>query len=193
MSERTRSIRALPTEYAGFTFRSRTEARWAVFFDAMDVKWEYERQGFDLDGVHYLPDFWLPALETWVEIKGQAPTSEEREKCQWLAEASDRRVLVFWSEPTPAEVLMEHPENDQGHVFDSFGMDYSHWWCECPHCCFVDVQFQGRAARLSCRCLAMRSAPDDTPGHSSPRLLDAYAAARRAFTGPEFYGTRRSA
>ncbi|WLF99097.1 hypothetical protein Q5698_15385 [Brucella intermedia] len=27
-------IKAIPTEYVGVKFRSRTEARWAAFFDA---------------------------------------------------------------------------------------------------------------------------------------------------------------
>ena len=35
-------IIALPTKYAGIQFRSRLEARWAVFFDALKIKWEYE-------------------------------------------------------------------------------------------------------------------------------------------------------
>lgn len=62
-------IRALETRYNGYRFRSRVEARWAVFFDAMEVQYEYEPQGFDLgDGMRYLPDFWLPQLPAWVEI-----------------------------------------------------------------------------------------------------------------------------
>jgi len=36
------TITAIPTEYAGCTFRSRLEARWAVFFDAMRIEWQYE-------------------------------------------------------------------------------------------------------------------------------------------------------
>lgn len=183
------SVAALPTEYADTTFRSRTEARWAVFMDAMEIKWRYEPEGFDLDGVHYLPDFWLPGLDSWLEIKGVRPTLEEQEKCQWLADGTGNRVLLFWDEPRPPDASWG-PENDQGHTFDSFGADYSHWWTECPHCAFVDVQFQGRATRLACRCLAIRSAPDNTPGYDSPRLSDAYAAARRAFTGPDFHGGR---
>lgn len=46
-----RMIAAVPTRYAGRRFRSRLEARWAVFFDALDIHWEYEPQGFDLDKI----------------------------------------------------------------------------------------------------------------------------------------------
>ena len=41
-------IKAIETSYKGYRFRSRLEARWGVFFDALDIKWEYESEGFDL-------------------------------------------------------------------------------------------------------------------------------------------------
>ena len=63
-------IKAIETVYKGYRFRSRLEARWAVFFDALGVKWEYEKEGFDLgEAGWYLPDFWLPGLNLWFEIK----------------------------------------------------------------------------------------------------------------------------
>lgn len=51
------SVKAIETIYRGYRFRSRTEARWAVVFDAMGWKWTYEEQGYEFDGVKYLPDF----------------------------------------------------------------------------------------------------------------------------------------
>jgi hypothetical protein len=64
-------IKAIPTRYAGCHFRSRLEARWAVFFDSLGIAWEYEPQGFELvRGERYLPDFWLPLIEVWLEVKG---------------------------------------------------------------------------------------------------------------------------
>ncbi len=51
-------IKPIETIYNGYHFRSRLEARWAVFFDALGIEWEYEPEGFDLGGgVYYLPDF----------------------------------------------------------------------------------------------------------------------------------------
>ena len=32
-------LKPIQTEYGGFLFRSRLEARWAVFFDACGVDW----------------------------------------------------------------------------------------------------------------------------------------------------------
>jgi hypothetical protein len=54
------TIQAIETRYAGCRFRSRLEARWAVFFDYAGIRWEYEPQGYRLsDGTTYLPDFLL--------------------------------------------------------------------------------------------------------------------------------------
>ncbi|MCO7728643.1 hypothetical protein NJB93_18830 [Brucella intermedia] len=60
-------IKAIPTEYAGVKFRSRTEARWAAFFDLVGLKWDYEP--FDLEG--WAPDFLLrtPLTTVLVEVK----------------------------------------------------------------------------------------------------------------------------
>jgi hypothetical protein len=66
-------IRPIETEYRGYRFRSRTEARYAVLWDAAGIAWRYEPQGFELSGVSYLPDFYLPELKTYVEVK---PTME---------------------------------------------------------------------------------------------------------------------
>jgi len=59
------SIAAIPTEYRGRTYRSRLEARWAAFFDRLDLAHEYEP--FDLGA--WSPDFLLPEINTLVEIK----------------------------------------------------------------------------------------------------------------------------
>lgn len=51
-------IKAIETKYKGYRFRSRLEARWAVFFDACGYNWEYEAEGYVLPcGTYYLPDF----------------------------------------------------------------------------------------------------------------------------------------
>jgi hypothetical protein len=67
-------IKAIETEYKGYKFRSRLEARWAVFFDALDIKWCYELEGYEFsNGVRYLPDFYLPNFHQaggiFVEVK----------------------------------------------------------------------------------------------------------------------------
>lgn len=88
-------IKAIETRYAGHLFRSRIEARWAVAFDHMDVRWEYEREGFEFkDGLRYLPDFWLPDLACWFEVKGSKPSEEEWQKASHLRDETDWPVVV---------------------------------------------------------------------------------------------------
>lgn len=69
------TIAAIETHYAGHRFRSRLEARWAVFFDVLGIEWMYEPQGYEIPNLEngsfpYLPDFWLPREHLWVEVKG---------------------------------------------------------------------------------------------------------------------------
>ena len=67
-------IKAIETSYKGYRFRSRLEARWAVFFDAAGFDWSYETEGFKLtSGEWYLPDFKIKRDDgstMWVEVKG---------------------------------------------------------------------------------------------------------------------------
>lgn len=70
-------VKAIETRYAGCRFRSRLEARWAVFFDAMGVEWQYEPQGYIVGYGEkpYLPDFFIKqkyGRNFWVEVKGDA-------------------------------------------------------------------------------------------------------------------------
>lgn len=62
-------IKAIETEYDGHRFRSRLEARWAVFFNAVGLTYEYEIEGFEMDGTRYLPDFYIPSLNRWSRSK----------------------------------------------------------------------------------------------------------------------------
>lgn len=92
----------LETPYHGCQFRSRTEARWAVFFDSLSIPWEYEKEGYDLDGVWYLPDFWLPRQRCWFEVKGELYTDEEAAKAAGLARHTGRPVFIAWGEVAPS-------------------------------------------------------------------------------------------
>lgn len=67
-------IKAIETSYKGYRFRSRLEARWAVFFDSLPIRWRYETQGFVVQDLFcYLPDFYLPDWDLYLEIKPDLP------------------------------------------------------------------------------------------------------------------------
>lgn len=55
-------IKSIETKYAGKTFRSRLEARWAMFFDKVGIDWVYEHEGYETPYGRYVPDFWLPHI-----------------------------------------------------------------------------------------------------------------------------------
>ena len=90
-------IKAINTLYKGNYFRSRTEARWAVYFDALGVRWEYEKEGYSLgDGIHYLPDFWFPDDNMYGEVKGEHSIDyDDMQKMQRLCEQSKKTVCLF--------------------------------------------------------------------------------------------------
>ena len=111
----TNDITPIETNHAGRRFRSRTEARWAVFFDALGWRYDYEREGYDLNGRWYLPDFYLPEQSLWVEVKGKAPTDEEKRLCHDLALLHGETVALVVGPPAVGE--------DQWHIWNAIGED----------------------------------------------------------------------
>lgn len=115
--------KAIETVYNGYRFRSRLEARWAVFFDTLGVKYEYEKEGYELDGVRYLPDFWIPEWECFVEIKADEASDEEWLKCFKLWEATGNVVMLIRGNPWPGEHTTQFPlfpDNDQNVYHSEF-------------------------------------------------------------------------
>ena len=86
-----KEIKSIQTEYDGHLFRSRLEARWAVFFKSAGIKYKYEEEGFSLpSGRSFLPDFYLPHIGgrcyggLYVEVKGEL-SDEDYEKIDEFA------------------------------------------------------------------------------------------------------------
>ncbi|MBE6893531.1 MAG: hypothetical protein E7482_05915 [Ruminococcaceae bacterium] len=99
------SINAIETRYNGYKFRSRLEAKWAVFFDSIGLDYEYEVEGFEMDNIRYLPDFYIPSLDRWFEVKGQPLSITELQKCEQFCFRKDNKNIKFSiliGMPTPA-------------------------------------------------------------------------------------------
>jgi hypothetical protein len=98
-----RSIKAIDTRYNGHLFRSRLEARWAVFLDAVHCPFWYESDRFDLGTSTYLPDFRIideyPDSSWWLEIKPTDPLGWERQLCYELAKKTGEVVRMFVGPP----------------------------------------------------------------------------------------------
>ena len=103
-----KSIKPIETHYNGYRFRSRLEARWAVFFDAIGLKYEYEVEGYEIEGckkgeIHYLPDFYIPSLDRWFEIKAKPLNEYEMKKFEEFCYNKDNENIKF-------SVLIGSPE-----------------------------------------------------------------------------------
>ena len=104
------TIEAVPTWYGGTTFRSRLEANWAATLDRWAIRWEYEPETITLpSGTVYIPDFWLPELRTWIEVKGTGVPRVEKaiELGETRACRCDDDCACEW--PGGQLVLIGHP------------------------------------------------------------------------------------
>jgi hypothetical protein len=77
-----------------------------VFFNELGLKYDYETEGFDLNGTKYLPDFWLPApIESWFEVKpsnydpDDISEDEDWFKAHQLCKYSKKDVLIARGPP----------------------------------------------------------------------------------------------
>lgn len=104
------TIKAIETHYKGYRFRSRTEARWAIFFDTLGIQWEYEKEGYELDGERYLPDFWLSTVNMWAEVKPGPFDKRARRLVEKLAKHTGAEVLMLDGTPEVTEYVSVLPE-----------------------------------------------------------------------------------
>lgn len=191
-------LEPIQTYYNGIKFRSRTEARWAVFFDALGVPYIYEKEGYDLGQLisaallerqgspeeailielaslnlgWYLPDFWLPNQELWVEIKGGRPTELDWDKVRALKFLSGYRCHLFFG-GIPNYVRYK-PDLSDGEIICN---EYHDAWCICPTCGTVSITFEGRCSRLPCGCFKGK---DHIRTCNHPVIIRACKAARSA-------------
>lgn len=62
-------IPAKPVKHFGIQTRSTLEARYLRLFLALNIPFHYEKTLLSLPSGKYLPDFFLPDLQTWIEVK----------------------------------------------------------------------------------------------------------------------------
>jgi len=166
---------AIPTDYNGMRFRSRLEARWAVFYDSLPMDYIYEEEGFALKNVWYLPDFYLPAQDCYVEVKGPNPTDEEIRKAAMLSESMGKDVFLFYgnvsldgpgalafTEKTRTERMESKSiafDDLQAYLsgeMEYLPYDYGYYWTQCPNPNCSKLGFgitkHGLADLLPCQC-----------------------------------------
>ena len=109
---------AKPTRWNGIIYRSRLEARWAVFFDALNPRlpYEYEPEWFDTSHGPYLPDFYLPTLNYFWIVKPQQISNLERAKC---AEICQKGFNVYIAQG-PIPQSFSCPWEESGFIGESY-------------------------------------------------------------------------
>ena len=124
-------MQALKTFYNHNKYRSRLEAKWAVYFDQMGVKFEYEPAGFNIGHKCYLPDFYLPELDTYIEVK---PESGDRDQVFndmvamiEIGASSIGKCLAVFGDPLNHK-LMAAGRIDDG---EKWSDDFSEWCAIC--------------------------------------------------------------
>lgn len=140
-------IEAIPTMYNGYKFRSRTEARWAVFFDSLKIKWIYEPEGINIDGVCYLPDFYLPESKQFFEVKGIL-TNVDMIKVNALISAGYSVTIGYDDGKFIACDLWGDREDGLG-IYD-LCTDSTSWLCRCRSC--GKHWFMGDVGSYVCQC-----------------------------------------
>lgn len=84
----------LPIIYDETKMRSKMEAEVAYIFDVLEIEWEYEPIAFQLKNSDtYIPDFHLPSLDTWVEVKGDM-TEEDKQKIRFFHDMGKEIVIL---------------------------------------------------------------------------------------------------
>jgi hypothetical protein len=169
--------RVLQTIYHGQLFRSRTEARWAVFFDACGILYEYEKEGYDLSGIEvpgnaifdyehnaympvvktmpngtcYLPDFWLPQVSLRSsKSDGLWFEVKGREPTDHELELASALVLCTGD---PVIIAVGPPEEDKKRMYEITKESWDNYmqFMKCTYCGHVKVEFL-EGSYMYCRC-----------------------------------------
>ena len=76
----------------GVTMRSGWEVKTADYLTSLNIDWYYESTWLELENLNYLPDFYLPDLNLYIEVKGRL-TPEDLIK---FNKAKEKVNIVLW-------------------------------------------------------------------------------------------------
>lgn len=181
-------VKAIKTIYNGYRFRSRLEARWAVFFDALGIEYEYEPAMLEVGRVfvrNYIPDFYLPRHSLTVEIKGVQPTEIELNKAAGAAHDAEDVLILYGNirdhlYQTPGVcggwVMRDHEGLGKVRLIEGYGFS------ECPRCKYIGIGESGipegcdPTAFGGEGCYTVDEIEDEnhSDGRKSPRITSAY-------------------
>lgn len=90
-------IPAIETRAYGCRFRSRLEARWAVFLTEAGFHWEYEPEGVMTSTGGYLCDFRVSRNDVtiWLEVKPKLAEGDQPDDPRWAELARTSGLMLF--------------------------------------------------------------------------------------------------
>ena len=93
-------------QHNGIWFRSSYEVRYAIILEEAGIQYEYEQKRFQLkDGRSYTPDFFLPCLGEFREVKGWwEPRAKAKFEC-FLDEYPHIKIAVIQEEQLKCKVI----------------------------------------------------------------------------------------
>ena len=104
----SKDYKAIATKYRNFEFRSRLEAKYAVFFDLVGWRWSYEPP----ERAGWIPDFAIGERPTLVEVKPFYRTAEWGDAVQKIIDSGEREnVILLGSDPC---WISAEPDNESG-------------------------------------------------------------------------------
>lgn len=173
---------SLPGWHNNVRFRSHTECRWAIFWDELGIKWDYEPQGFATDGSCYEPDFviWPACGLVWVEIKGSWESDPDGEK-KWRTFAAQRpqpsRTIFIAGVPSihNRPIIIGGDENQPDPLRGPWEAD-DHEWRPCLSGHHFDLAYPGTFGAK----FAEDGCDDDFGGNGERQIADASAKALSA-------------
>lgn len=89
-------MKPVKTLYNGQRFHSRLAAKWAVYFDALEIQYEYAPQVSPRSsGVSYQPDFFLGDLKLYVAVRvSRMPLADLRSIVGFAVDEDNPLILI---------------------------------------------------------------------------------------------------
>ena len=129
-----------------------------MVFDKLNIDYTYESDSYELNYknkiINYLPDFYLPDLNRFIEVKNmgaQPPLIEECRKAMLLAQQNALKadVTILFGEIHKNQNI----KHGSGRTYcPDANIKFCDVLSECPHCQKIDFCIDGKLKHMTCSC-----------------------------------------
>ena len=178
------NMKPISTMYEGVFYRSRNEVRWAILFDLIGLRYQYEPEGLDvIPGLPYLPDFFLPDFGISLEVKPKDISEKDQNRLNY--------ILASWKDDTKFGSLwllrgVHSPDGHQIRIHESRSVCRFAKCTRCNTVCFVGDDCWGSLAKPDSECYLTH---DRLPEYFYEREFD--VAATYDFSRSKHFNNRK--